>query len=241
MKKITALVLIIGVAIFVMHGCNGIEPPPPDEDPELQQTVFVEYYMFEGCQHCANIKPILEQLVDEYSREEMILVELDIVSFTENRQRFDWYALTPPGVPKIMFNGLIDSIVGLSTYPIIKSKIEAQLAMKPVVELQASRTFVDDSNIFSGTVKNIGSDTLTNLVVNGMAFMDRGKTGFHYSVTDIFEDEKETINSLSPGQEVDFSITVEGLDWDGDNLNGVIFVQAVEHAQKAIKQSVFLE
>ena len=115
------------------------------------------------------------------------------------------------------------------------------MAIEPVIKLQTSRTSNGNSNIFTGTVKNIGSSTLSNLVVNGMAFMDRDKTGFHYSVVDIFEDEKETISSLAPGQEREFTITVEGLDWEGENLDGVIFVQSVDHEKKIVRQSVFLE
>ncbi|MDD5635348.1 MAG: hypothetical protein PHE81_01960, partial [Atribacterota bacterium] len=67
------------------------------------------------------------------------------------------------------------------------------------------------------------------------------KTGFRYSVVDIFEDEKETISSLAPGQEMDFTISMEGLDWEGDNLDGVIFVQSEYHEKKVIWQSIFVD
>ncbi len=95
--------------------------------------------------------------------------------------------------------------------------------------------------MITGKVKNIGSSELTDLVVNGMVFKNWNEQGFRYSVTDIFEDEKVVISSLAAGEEVDFTITVEGLNWDGENLDGVIFVQSVNHLKKVIRQSVFLD
>jgi len=46
---------------------------------------------------------------------------------------------------------------------------------------------------------------------------------------------------LAPGQERDITITIDGLDWEGENLDGVIFVQSVEHEKKIVRQSVFLD
>ncbi len=74
-----------------------------------------------------------------------------------------------------------------------------------------------------------------------MAFKDRGETGFHYSVTDIFEEQKVEINSLIPEEILDFSFILEGINWDGDNMHGVIFVQAPESPTKEILQAAFIE
>jgi len=141
----------------------------------------------------------------------------------------------------MMFNGLNDSNVGVLDELTIRNKIETQLVIEPVIKLQLSRTSNGHSNIFTGTIKNIGSSTLSNLIINGIVFADRGKTGFHYSVVDIFEDEKVTISSLAPGQEKDFTIGVEGLDWEGKNLNGVIFIQSLDHEKRVIIQSIFVD
>jgi len=248
MKKLIVIFLILCSVIFVITGCNGIVPGESEGEgegeDEILQTILVELYIAEGCPACAVVEPIFEQLADEYSREEMILVEVapwGNYHTTEIRQRFDWYALTPAGVPQMMFNGLNDYHVGKLDESTIRNKIETHLSMEAVVELQASRISEGTSTVFNGLVKNIGSKTLINLVVNGMAFMDREKTGFHYSVLDIFEDEKETISSLAPGQEREFTITVDGLDWEGENLNGVIFVQSVDHEKKIVRQSVFVD
>jgi len=45
---------------------------------------------------------------------------------------------------------------------------------------------------------------------------------------------------LTPGQERDFSITVEELNWERENLDGVIFVQSVDSEKKVVRQSIFL-
>jgi len=246
MKKIIVIFLILCSVIFVITGCNGIVPGEGEGEgeDEILQTALVELYVAEGCPACVVVEPIFEQLADEYSREEMILVEVapwGNYHTAEIRQRFDWYGLTPAGVPQMMFNGLNDYHVGKLDEISIRNKIETQLAMIPVIELETSRSSNNNSTVFAGTVKNIGSQILSNLVINGMAFTDREKIGFRYSVVDIFEDKKVTISSLAPGQKRDITITIDGLDWEGENLDGVIFVQSVEHEKKVVRQSIFLD
>lgn len=246
MKKII-IILIIGIlVIFTMTGCDGIIPGEGEGEgegePEPKVTVLVEAYVALGCPHCAKVEPILENLAMEYSRDEMILVELDPWTdyFTsETYQRYQWYGLTG-GVPQILFNGLNNNIQGVSTYSVIKNRIEAQLATTPTIKLEASRTASISGTVITGKVKNISNETLTYLVVNGMVFKNRGMTGFRYSVTDIFEEEKVVISSLAPGEEKSFTMTIEGLNWTAQN-DGVIFVQSSAHPKKLIRQSVFLD
>jgi len=196
--KIFLIFLILFWVILFAIGCNNQISKEGKSENKTQQTVLVELYVVEGCLACAIVEPIFEQLADEYAREERILVGAapwGNYHTSEIRQRFDWYALTPAGVPQMMFNGLSDSNVGVLDESTIRDKIETQLSMEAVIELKASRTSNGISTVFTGTVKNIGNQTLTNLVVNGMAFMDRGKKGFHYSVVDIFGDEKKLLSA----------------------------------------------
>ena len=72
-----------------------------------------------------------------------------------------------------------------------------------------------------------------------MVFIDRGRTGFHYSVTDIFDDEKVFISKLSPGEEKDFTINIPGLNWTAKD-DGVVFVQGAA-GKKVVHQSLFLD
>ena len=81
---------------------------------------------------------------------------------------------------------------------------------------------------------------MINLMINGMTFIDRGRTGFHYSVTDIFDDEKVSINRLAPGEEKEFTLTISGLKWTTKH-DGVIFVQETTGGKKTIHQSLFLD
>ena len=94
--------------------------------------------------------------------------------------------------------------------------------------------------MISGTVKNISNGELKNLVINGMAFKDRGKRGFHYAVADIFEDEKVSITSIAAGETKNFTITLTDINWDGLKYNGVIFVQSIT-GKKMVYQSLFIK
>ncbi len=71
-----------------------------------------------------------------------------------------------------------------------------------------------------------------------MVFRNRGMTGFRYSVTDIFDDEKVSISKLSPGEEKNFTIDIPGLNWTAKD-DGVVFVQG-SAGKKVIYQSLFL-
>lgn len=247
LKKINIILLIGLILIFILSGCNGIIPDPdpepePEPEPDNQKVVLVEAYTIKECSGCVKIGPILEQLAQEYSREEMVLVQVDPwsdYSFPKTLQRLKWYGL-PTKVPQVTFDGLNGNILGSSSYASIKSRIEAQRKTIPVIHLGAIKTSAGSGTEIKGKVKNISNKTLTNLVVNGMTFIDRGKTGFRYSVTDIFEDEKVVISSLVPGEEKNFNISVGGASWTS-NHDGVIFVQAVADSKKTILQSLFLD
>jgi len=246
MKKLIVVFSILLLAIFFITGCNNEMFKGGKSANKTQQTVLVELYFADGCSSCAVVEPFLEQLAKEYSRASLILVEAPawgLYSTPEISDRYRWYfpERSEQSVPNTLFNGLADRIHGVTDYEMIKEKIEALSSQQPMIELEATRETNSASFIFRGKVKNIGSSKLSNLVINGMVFADRGKTGFYYSVVDIFEDEKVTINSLAPGQEKDFAIGVEGLDWEGENLDGVIFVQSVNHEKKVIRQSIFVD
>jgi thiol-disulfide isomerase/thioredoxin len=246
MKKLIVVFSILLLVIFFITGCNNEMFRGGKSENKTQQTVLVELYLADGCSTCAVVEPFLEQLVEEYSREKMILVETPswgLYSTPEISDRYRWYfpERSEQGVPNTLFNGLAERIHGVTDYEMIKEKIEALSSQQPMLELEATRDINSANSTFSGKVKNIGSSTLSNLVINGMAFTDRGKTGFHYSVVDIFEDEKVTISSLASGEETDFTINVDGLDWEGENLDGVLFVQSVDHEKKLIRQSIFVD
>ena len=251
-KKLIVLFLLASLSIFAITGCDGIGTPNGTEgegegegegEEEVEITVLVEAFIADGCANCRVIEPYLEELAQEYSREEMILLEeapWGLYKTDEVRSRYNWYVPSQDGVPYVFFNGT-SKIKGIANKDTFKTRIENQRAVTPTIQLQASRITDNEGTTITGKVKNISSSTLTNLEVNGMTFRNRGKTGFRYSVTDIFEDEKEHIATLAAGEEASFTITVDGLDWNAQNIDGVIFVQSVNHPQKVIRQSLFID
>lgn len=245
MKKINILLIIGLLIIFVLTGCNGFIPGEGEGEgePEQETAVLVEAFVAVGCSACSKVEPILEQLANEYSRDKMILVELvpwgSMYNLNKAYQRLNWYGLQSK-VPQITFNGLNNNILGLTDYATIKRNIEKQLSVSPTIKLEANRTATSTGTVIHGKVTNVSQNNLTNLVVNGMLISDMGQTGFHYVATEIFEDEKEIIGTLSAGETKDFTITLTGTTWGSKN-DGVIFVQSFSDAKKTIRQSLFID
>lgn len=242
MKKLLVLLLVVLLAIFAFTGCDGIVPDDGEGEGEpetVKQVVLVEAFMAADCGNCSVVIPHLDQLTEEYGRDEMILVELipwGPYAIPEAKQRRAWYSVDKE-LTNILFNGG-RLLWGHPNYATIKSRIDIQLALTPKVSIQASRTKDGLTSIISGTIKNISDTTLSDLVINGMAFGKRGK--FDYAVRRIFEDEKVPLVSLAAGESKSFTITLEDINWDGFNLDGVIFVQSTT-GDKPIRQSLFIE
>jgi len=248
MKKWMVILLVLVLTIFAFTGCDSIVPPPNGEEgegegegeEEINQVVLVEAFVAEGCSYCAIVEPHLEQLATEYARDEMILVEIipwNLYATPEAYQRYEWYSYST-GTPQIMFNGLTNPLVGSQSYSTIKSRIDAQLNATPKVSIQATRTEIGETSTISGTIKNISDTALSNLVINGMTFKKRGD--FPYAVTNIFEEDKIEVSSLAAGESKDFTITLEDINWDGQKLDGVIFVQETT-GKKIVRQSLFID
>jgi thiol-disulfide isomerase/thioredoxin len=254
MKKLLLILLMVGLIACLLIGCNGVTPPPGEGEgegegeEEVSRVVMVEAFTQSGCSSCAIVEPILEQLAEDYSREEIVLVEeraYGIYSLDEIRDRFEWYlpSSSDRGTPNILFNGLNQPrIHGTSTYAAIDGKIKLELNKEAKISItETSRISDSTTTTISGTIKNISTSTLNNLEVNGMTFRDLGSTGLSYAVTDILEEQKETISTLEPEGTYDFSFTLEDINWDGNMFHGVVFVQAVQSSTKEILQAKYIE
>jgi len=246
MKKLL-LALIIGLTVCLFAGCFST---PPVEPEPADRVVMVELYMGIGCHSCELVESILEQLVVEYGYDQMVLVE-EAVNWSEYTtpeisERYDWYF--PPGsadrgIPNILFNGLNENwIHGYANHQTIKSKIDDELAKgaKIVITID-SKNSGTNTTIITGTIENVSTSTLNNLEINGMVFKERQTVNLKYSVTDIFEEQKVEISSLIPKEILDFSFTLEGFNWETDNVHGVVFVQALGSSTKEILQAVYVE
>jgi len=225
MRKLLLTLSIIGLIACLFVGCN-VAPPTEGEgegegEGEVTRVVMVEAFTQSGCASCEVVEPILEKLADEYTRSEVILVEeraYGIYSLDEIRDRYEWYlpSSSDRGTPNILFNGLNQKI-------------------------HATRSSDSTTTTISGIIKNIGSSTLDNLVINGMVFKDRGQTGLKYSVTDILEEQKETVATLEPESTNAFSFTLEDTNWDVNGLHGVIFVQDTDSSKKEVLQAFYVD
>lgn len=251
MKKLLLILVVIGLIACLFVGCTPTVPSEGEGEgegeEEVTRVVLVEIFSQFGCAYCDIVEPIMEELAGEYSRDEMILVEeraYGLYSLDEIRDRYKWYfpSASDRSTPNVLFNGLNQRIHHTSTtYYIAKSKIETELAKQVKIEISANRDSYSTTNTISGTIKNINSSTLSNLVINGMTFKDRGQTGLKYCVADILEEQKKTVATLEPGESYSFSFSIDGFDWEGNSMHGVIFVQDPDSTKKEVLQSFYID
>jgi len=120
MKRYSILLILIFILSLLFCSCQGIAPPTPPSEGEEEESsgestgrvVLVELFNVEGCPACKAINPVVEDLIDEYSTDEVILVELKgwLQGATpETEERFSWYVPEDRHTPFIAFNGLSDT------------------------------------------------------------------------------------------------------------------------------------
>ena len=254
MKKLLLILLMAGLIAGLLVGCNGVTPPPTEGEgegegegeEEVTRVVMVEVFTQSGCAYCAIVEPILEQLAQEYDRSEIILVE-ERADFEEIRNRHKWYLpnTLDRGTPNILFNGFNTPYIhGSSTKITIKSKINLELGKDAKIKITAARNSDSNATTITGTIENISSSTLDNLVINGMTYKNWGSTGLKYAVRDIYAEQQEEVSTLAPGGTHNFSFTLVtpiDINWDANMLHGVIFVQAVQSSTKEILQAKYIE
>jgi len=255
MKKFLLILLMGGLIFCLLVGCSGVTPPPGEGEgegegeEEVSRVVIVELFSQDGCSSCTVVEPIIEQLAEEYERSEVVFLEeraYGSYSLDEIRDRYNWYIPDEEdrGTPNILFDGLnIKLIYGASTYGTIKSKISTELAKDAKIKIIVVRNSDSDTTTITGTIENISTSTLSNLVINGMNFKDRGQVGTKYSVLDIFVNNPTeiTVSTLAPNEKRDFSFVLENINWDGNKMHGVIFVQAPNSNKKEILQAMYVE
>ena len=252
MKKLLLILVIIGLIVCLIPGCTPTAPPAEGEgegegegEPEeVSRVVVVEIFMAEDCSTCEVIEPYLEQLAEEYGSDEMILAEVAVwgkYSTPENYDRFKWYFPSSAGTPYTAFNGINQQVIGNSSYSVLKSKVDLELAKTAKIAISAIRSSTTSLTTITGTIKNISSSDISNLVINGMLIKSHGEVGFNYSVSDIFEEKKVEVSSLAPEESFEFTFTLENYNWDGNQTKGVIFVQLLNAYKKEILQALYVE
>lgn len=255
MKKILLTLMVIGLTACLFIGCLNTTPSEGEPEP-AERVVMIELYMSIGCTHCEDAEPILEQLVEEYSYDQMILVEeasggdYSTLEIFERYKEFYFPDSADWGIPNILFNGLNDRVQGYSSsspnnpeafIAEVKGIINAELAKGAKIVITTARSSNSNTITLSGTIENVSMSTLSNLEINGMIFKEQPTANLKYLVTDIFDEQKIEISSLAPEEILDFSFILEGINWEGDNIHGVIFVQTPESPTKEILQAVYVE
>lgn len=247
MKKLLLTLLVVSLIIFLFISCAPTTPTEGEgegegEEETVDRVVMVELFT-SHCPICLVVEPILEELAEEYERSKMILVEVgtwgDAITAGGN-DRYKWYLpdTYQRTTPNTLFNGLNQRIWKVATKYLFKSKIVAELAKDAKISINASKTENSGSTTLSGSIKNISTSSLKDLVINGMIFRDNGITGEKYMVSKIIKDTTEIGVTLAPGAEQSFEFVLEELSW-ATNINGVIFVQ--DSSTKEILQAKYVE
>jgi len=208
-----------------------------------QRVVMVELYVHVDCAPCGVVEPILEQLAQDYGPSKMILLEehlWDIYEVPEVNDRYDWYIPSGKGTPDALFDGLNQRKQGVCGYNEYKNIVDNELDKGANISISAMKETSSSTITLSGTIKNISSSLLENLIIKGMAFEDRGQKGLRSLVSDIFDGQ--TVSSIAPDEIISFSFTSEELNWlNESNVHGVIFVQTPNSSTKEILQAAYVE
>ncbi|MEA2086634.1 MAG: hypothetical protein U9O91_00840, partial [Candidatus Caldatribacteriota bacterium] len=208
-----------------------------------QRVVMVELYVQVGCAPCGTVEPILEQLAQDYGSSKMILLEEHLgypYVISEVNDRYDWYIPSGKGTPDVLFDGLNQRRQGVYSYNEYKNIVDNELDKGANISISAVKETGSSSITLSGTIKNISSSLLENLIIQGMAFEDRGEKGLRSLVLDIFDGQ--TVSSIAPDEIISFSFTSDELSWlNESNVHGVIFVQAPDSPTKEILQAAYVE
>ena len=248
MKNLLLILLLIGSIIFLFVGCDAVTPPANGGEGEgegetVDRVVFVEFFTV-GCPNCIIAEPIIEGLAEEYGRTKMILVEErpwgTPVSPGAN-DRYEWYLPNSldRSTPNTFYNGSNQRVHYGSAYYIFKSPIVNELAKDSKISISVTRTENNGTTTLTGKIKNISSSTIDNLVINGMTFRDYFKSGQRYLVKEIFKGVEEVGESLEAGAEQNFTFTLEDVQWENNDLHGVIFVQS--SSTKEVFQASYVE
>ncbi len=249
MKKLLLVLLVVGLAVFIFVGCTPTTPTEGEgegegegEEETVDRVVMVELFT-SHCPNCLIVEPILEELAEEYERSKMILVEVGTwgnAITAGGNDRYIWYLpdIYQRTTPNTLFNGLNQRIWKVAAKYLFKSKIVAELAKDAKISINVSKTENSESTTLSGSIKNISTSALNNLVINGMIFKDNGITGEKYMVSKIVKDTTEIGITLAAGAEQSFEFVLEELSWVS-NVHGVIFVQ--DSSTKEILQVKYVE
>jgi len=228
---------------------------------ENQRVVMVELFVAPTCPNCPKAKDAMAQLLEQYGFDKLVVleeygwnIEPDYTGWatTETIDRFKWYTDSlgiSRHTPDTYFNGLNQIVhYSESSYNNYKAAIDEELTKAPKINISVSSS-VDTANLtvsINGSIENISSENLTDLVVGAMIYEDsvylgsEGKNVNHV-VRDIIT--SEGIISFAPGAIQEFTLSSETLNnvKNMNNIHVVVYVQAPDSPTKEILQAAFIE
>ena len=228
---------------------------------ENQRVVMAELFVAPTCPNCRYAKDAMAQLLEQYGFDKLVVleeygwnIEPDYTGWAtaETIDRFKWYTDSlgiSRHTPDAYFNGLNQSVhYNESNYNNYKEAIDAELAKAPKIDISASSS-VDTTNLtvsINGSIENISSEDLTDLVIGAMIYEDsvylgsEGKNVNHV-VRDIITSEE--IVSFTPGVIQEFNLSSEILNnvKNMNNIHVVVYVQAPDSPTKEILQAAYVE
>ena len=228
---------------------------------ENQRVVMVELFVAPTCPNCPKAKDAMAQLLEQYGFDKLVVleeygwnIEPDYTGWatTETIDRFKWYTDSlgiSRHTPDAYFNGLNQIVhYNESNYNNYQKALDAELATAPKINISASSS-VDTTNLtvsINGSIENISSEDLTDLVIGAMIYEDsvylgsEGKNVNHV-VRDIITSEE--IISFTPGAIQEFNLSSEILNnvKNMNNIHVVVYVQAPESSTKEILQAIYVE
>jgi len=228
---------------------------------ENQRVVMVELFVAPTCPNCPKAKDAMAQLLEQYGFDKLVVleeygwdIEPDYAGWAtaETIDMFKWYTDSlgiSRHTPDTYFNGLNQSVHhSESSYNNYKAAIDEELAKAPKINILVSSS-VDIANLtvsINGSIENISSENLTDLVVGVMIYEDsvylgsEGKNVNHV-VRDIINSEE--IISFTPGAIQEFNLSSEILNnvKNMNNIHVVVYVQAPNSPTKEILQVAYVE
>lgn len=257
-KKLLLVLALLGLTFYLFIGCVPTTPTGGTEGEGEQETsdrvVMVELFVAPTCSRCPTAKIAINNLSNKYGLERMIILEeygwddpygvytgwYTIETFI----RFKWYN-NSTNTPDAYFNGLSQNVpYNEFSFFAYQTAIEAELARPPKVSISASYNIEDLTVNISGTINNISSDTLENLVIGAMVYEDSVPLGIstaNHIVRDIITSEMILI--FTSGESQEFSLVSEVLNnvKDMNNIHVAVYVQAPNSPTKEILQALYLE
>lgn len=228
-----------------------------------KRVVLLELFVGPVCSRCVGISQNIARLRQEYSFDELIILEeygWDYGEYTGwgiqdvKDKYYDYRSYVGSdagGLPAAFFNG-VNQFVSYenSDYINYKTAIEKELAKSAKIAISATCDITEITVNINGNIYNISDNALSNIeveavVYENLVYSEKWKKNVDYVVRDIitWEESGELIASFAPGDSYQFSLISASLNnvHNMSNIHIVVYVQAPNSSTKEILQVFYVE